>query len=68
MVVDAGANDPVLDSQSQHLDALGRANVLIEPAPDSHELAVFQVSVFQNGIPCWCRLNATSSCGKDPGR
>lgn len=32
--VDVGANDPVLDSQSQHLEALGWAGILVEPDPD----------------------------------
>jgi FkbM family methyltransferase len=32
--VDVGANDPVLDSQSQHLEALGWTGLLIEPDPD----------------------------------
>ena len=32
--VDVGANDPVLDSQSQHLEALGWRGLLIEPDPD----------------------------------
>lgn len=36
--VDVGANDPVLDSQSQHLEALGWAGLLIEPDPDCCEL------------------------------
>jgi FkbM family methyltransferase len=32
--VDVGANDPVLDSQSQHLEVLGWTGLLIEPDPD----------------------------------
>ncbi len=36
--VDVGANDPVLDSQSQHLEALGWRGLLIEPDPDCCEL------------------------------
>ena len=32
--VDVGANDPVLDSQSQHLENLGWTGLLIEPDPD----------------------------------
>ena len=36
--VDVGANDPVLDSQSQHLEALGWTGLLIEPDPDCCEL------------------------------
>ncbi len=32
--VDVGANDPVLDSQSQHLEALGWTGLLVEPDPD----------------------------------
>lgn len=32
--VDVGANDPVLDSQSQHLEGLGWTGVLVEPDPD----------------------------------
>lgn len=35
--VDVGANDPVLDSQSQHLEALGWTGLLIEPDPDCCE-------------------------------
>jgi FkbM family methyltransferase len=36
--VDVGANDPVLDSQSQHLEALGWTGLLVEPDPDCCEL------------------------------
>ena len=36
--VDVGANDPVLDSQSQHLEALGWRGLLVEPDPDCCEL------------------------------
>lgn len=36
--VDVGANDPVLDSQSQHLEALGWTGLLIEPDPDYCDL------------------------------
>jgi FkbM family methyltransferase len=36
--VDVGANDPVLDSQSQHLEAVGWTGLLIEPDPDYCEL------------------------------
>lgn len=36
--VDVGANDPVLDSQSAHLEALGWRGLLIEPDPDCCEL------------------------------
>lgn len=36
--VDVGANDPVLDSQSQHLEALGWTGLLIEPDPDCCDL------------------------------
>ena len=36
--VDVGANDPVLDSQSQHLEALGWSGLLIEPDPDYCDL------------------------------
>jgi FkbM family methyltransferase len=36
--VDVGANDPVLDSQSQHLEALGWKGLLVEPDPDCCEL------------------------------
>jgi FkbM family methyltransferase len=36
--VDVGANDPVLDSQSQHLEAIGWTGLLIEPDPDCCEL------------------------------
>ena len=36
--VDVGANDPVLDSQSQHLEALGWTGLLIEPDPDCCKL------------------------------
>lgn len=36
--VDVGANDPVLDSQSQHLEQLGWAGLLIEPDPDCCDL------------------------------
>ena len=32
--VDVGANDPVLDSQSYHLEALGWTGLLVEPDPD----------------------------------
>ncbi len=32
--VDVGANDPVLDSQSQHLEVLGWNGLLVEPDPD----------------------------------
>jgi len=32
--VDVGANDPVLDSQSCHLELLGWAGLLVEPDPD----------------------------------
>ena len=32
--VDVGANDPVLDSQSQHLEAIGWTGLLVEPDPD----------------------------------
>lgn len=36
--VDVGANDPVLDSQSQHLEAMGWKGLLVEPDPDCCEL------------------------------
>ena len=36
--VDVGANDPVLDSQSEHLEALGWTGLLIEPDPDYCDL------------------------------
>ena len=36
--VEVGANDPVLDSQSQHLEALGWTGLLVEPDPDCCEL------------------------------
>ena len=36
--VDVGANDPVLDSQSHHLEALGWTGLLIEPDPDYCDL------------------------------
>lgn len=36
--VDVGANDPVLDSQSQHLELLGWQGLLVEPDPDCCEL------------------------------
>jgi FkbM family methyltransferase len=36
--VDVGANDPVLDSQSQHLEARGWTGLLVEPDPDCCEL------------------------------
>ena len=36
--VDVGANDPVLDSQSQHLELLGWTGLLVEPDPDCCEL------------------------------
>lgn len=36
--VDVGANDPVLDSQSQHLEVLGWTGLLIEPDPDCCDL------------------------------
>ncbi len=36
--VDVGANDPVLDSQSQHLEAIGWTGLLVEPDPDCCEL------------------------------
>lgn len=36
--VDVGANDPVLDSQSQHLEVLGWMGLLVEPDPDCCEL------------------------------
>lgn len=36
--VDVGANDPVLDSQSHHLEALGWTGVLVEPDPDCCDL------------------------------
>ena len=36
--VDVGANDPVLDSQSRHLEVLGWSGVLIEPDPDCCDL------------------------------
>ena len=36
--VDVGANDPVLDSQSQHLEVLGWTGLLVEPDPDCCEL------------------------------
>jgi FkbM family methyltransferase len=36
--VDVGANDPVLDSQSQHLEALGWGGLLVEPDPDCCDL------------------------------
>lgn len=32
--VDVGANDPVLDSQSHHLEAIGWQGLLVEPDPD----------------------------------
>lgn len=32
--VDVGANDPVLDSQSQHLELIGWTGLLVEPDPD----------------------------------
>lgn len=32
--VDVGANDPVLDSQSKHLEVLGWTGLLVEPDPD----------------------------------
>lgn len=32
--VDVGANDPVLDSQSYHLEELGWRGILVEPDPD----------------------------------
>ena len=32
--VDVGANDPVLDSQSQDLEAIGWTGLLVEPDPD----------------------------------
>lgn len=36
--VDVGANDPVLDSQSEHLEAIGWTGILVEPDPDCCEL------------------------------
>lgn len=36
--VDIGANDPVLDSQSQHLEQMGWTGLLVEPDPDCCEL------------------------------
>lgn len=36
--VDVGANDPVLDSQSEHLEKLGWTGLLVEPDPDCCEL------------------------------
>ena len=36
--VDVGANDPVLDSQPQHLEAIGWTGLLIEPDPDCCDL------------------------------
>lgn len=36
--VDVGANDPVLDSQSQHLEAVGWTGLLVEPDPDCCDL------------------------------
>jgi FkbM family methyltransferase len=36
--VDVGANDPVLDSQSYHLEALGWTGLLVEPDPDCCDL------------------------------
>jgi FkbM family methyltransferase len=33
-----GANDPVLDSQSQHLELMGWTGLLVEPDPDCCEL------------------------------
>lgn len=36
--MDVGANDPVLDSQSQHLELLGWQGLLVEPDPDCCEL------------------------------
>lgn len=36
--VDVGANDLVLDSQSQHLEVLGWTGLLVEPDPDCCEL------------------------------
>lgn len=36
--VDVGANDPILDSQSNHLEALGWTGLLIEPDPDCCDL------------------------------
>lgn len=36
--VDVGANDPVLDSQSKHLELLGWTGLLVEPDPDCCEL------------------------------
>lgn len=36
--VDVGANDPVLDSQSHHLEGLGWTGLLVEPDPDCCEL------------------------------
>lgn len=36
--VDVGANDPVLDSQSHHLEALGWTGLLVEPDPDCCDL------------------------------
>ncbi len=36
--VDVGANDPVLDSQSQHLELLGWRGLLVEPDPDYCDL------------------------------
>lgn len=35
--VDVGANDPVLDSQSWHLEQLGWTGLLVEPLPDCCE-------------------------------
>ncbi|MDB5890596.1 MAG: FkbM family methyltransferase [Polaromonas sp.] len=36
--VDVGANDPVLDSQSLHLEAIGWTGLLVEPDPDCCEV------------------------------
>lgn len=36
--VDVGANDPVLDSQSYHLEAMGWMGLLVEPDPDCCDL------------------------------
>jgi FkbM family methyltransferase len=36
--VDVGANDPIIDSQTQHLEALGWNGLLVEPDPDYCQL------------------------------
>jgi len=48
--VDVGANDPVLDSQSQHLEAIGWTGLLVEPDPDCCALLRQPYQLFHSPI------------------